>query len=75
LVNVLIEHHPTTGNIISNKQILFQVIFKVPLKQDIYRPLLYLHLEAKSPAYNAKVDETHPSVLGIAWPLKFGGIT
>ena len=35
-VNVLIEHHPTIGDIITNKYL--KVMFKIP-KQDIYQPL------------------------------------
>ena len=38
LVNVPIEHHPTIGDINSNRHL--KVIFKIPLKRDIYQPLL-----------------------------------
>ena len=39
LVNVPIEHHPTIGDIISDRYL--KVMFKIPNSRDIYQPLIF----------------------------------
>ena len=64
LVNVLIEHHPTIGDIITNKY--SKVMWNKSPKQDIYQPLLYLtHLTFWLPFWtqhlsSKKIDPQKP---------------
>jgi hypothetical protein len=65
LVNVLVEHHPNIGDIISNRYLKKLVMFKIPKMGHLPSPAIVLFVTLQNPPRRRDVLNTHAAQLGL----------
>ena len=65
LVNVLVEHHPNIGDIISNRYLKKLVMFKIPKMGHLPNPAIVLFVTLQNPPRRRDVLNTHAAQLGL----------